>query len=324
MTCSAAARCRCSTPTASLVLGLEDYRQAYREGPYLQLCEKLWSEGRLVVVGCGFSDPWLGLIADRAITDSGARPVTAPGHVALVGLPVEKLETVGVERDRLEDRYHTGVLFYPVERRDDGVEDHGALLELLGELEERTAAPRTEPSPGSPRAPRRAGGDARTAWLAQVAEEHRRLTDHFERPVELQDLETAWVRLELALPEAAGARLPEVAKEGELMAGRRSLEEFLALDPKKQRWVTRRWLVEGDPGSGKTTLLRHLAGRLARGSGSGPIPVFISLPRLVEPPRLPQTYLADEYGDFCGPGLSDTIDVAGREGRLLLLLDGLG
>jgi hypothetical protein len=306
------------------VLGLEDYRQAYREGPYLQLCEKLWSEGRLVVVGFGFSDPWLGLIADRAITDSGARPVTAPGHVALVGLPVEKLETVGVERDRLEDRYHTGVLFYPVERRDDGVEDHGALLELLGELEERTAAPRTEPSPGSPRAPRRAGGDARTAWLAQVAEEHRRLTDHFERPVELQDLETAWVRLELALPEAAGARLPEVAKEGELMAGRRSLEEFLALDPKKQRWVTRRWLVEGDPGSGKTTLLRHLAGRLARGSGSGPIPVFISLPRLVEPPRLPQTYLADEYGDFCGPGLSDTIDVAGREGRLLLLLDGLG
>ena len=40
-------------------------------------------------------------------------------------------------------------------------------------------------------------------WLLQVADEHRRLADHFERPVELRDLEKAWVRLELTFPEDA-------------------------------------------------------------------------------------------------------------------------
>lgn len=37
-------------------------------------------------------------------------------------------------------------------------------------------------------------------WMEQVADEHRRLTDHFERPTELQDIERAWVRLALAIP----------------------------------------------------------------------------------------------------------------------------
>ncbi len=30
------------------------------------------------------------------------------------------------------------------------------------------------------------------AWFTQVADDHRRLADHFDRPVELYDLERAW------------------------------------------------------------------------------------------------------------------------------------
>ncbi|NJL27112.1 MAG: TIR domain-containing protein [Thermoanaerobaculia bacterium] len=65
--------------------------------------------------------------------------------------------------------------------------------------------------------------------------------------------------------------------------GRWTLEEILALDPEVNgAWITRRWLLYGEPGSGKTTLLRHLAATLAdpdRGQEPRWIPVFESLPR---------------------------------------------
>ena len=161
--------------------------------------------------------------------------------------------------------------------------------------------------------------DVLTEWFKQVEEDHRRLADHFERPVELEDLEKAWVRLELGLPEQAAA-IGGVNVERSME--RRTLDHFLALDPADHPWVTRRWLVEGDPGSGKTTLLRHLAGRLARKRESRSIPVFVSLPRLVAPSRLLLDYLAEEFSTVCGAELPNKIDQLGREGRLAVLLDG--
>ena len=156
-------------------------------------------------------------------------------------------------------------------------------------------------------------------WFKQVGEDHRRLADHFERPVELEDLEKAWVRLELALPERIAGITS--ARSGQSM-GRETLDHFLNLDPENHPWVTRRWLVEGDPGSGKTTLLRHLAGRLARRRDPLNVPVFVSLPRLVEPPRSVLDYLADEFGNLCGERLPDKISQAGLAGQLVVLLDG--
>jgi len=88
----------------SLVLTSDEYRRAYRDGPYPRLFEKLWSEGRLVVVGFGFSDPWIGFLADQAITRSAERDVTAPGHVAVIGLPVEGAAGADVSGRCREDR----------------------------------------------------------------------------------------------------------------------------------------------------------------------------------------------------------------------------
>ncbi len=153
-------------------------------------------------------------------------------------------------------------------------------------------------------------------WFARVEDEHRRLADHFERPVGLEDLEKAWVRLDVTLSskaESSGTDRLEL----------RSLDGFLKLDREEHAWVTRRWLVEGDPGSGKTTLLRHLAGRLAKRRNRESIPVFISLPRLLEPFRQPLDYLRSEYGLPSGQRLTDVLDQAGREGRLVILLDGV-
>ncbi len=160
-------------------------------------------------------------------------------------------------------------------------------------------------------------------YLAQVADEHRHLSDHFARPVELQDLEKAWVRLELTQPQDTDRRAAKDWKFLEGRLGRRRLEDLLALEPEEHPWVTRRWLVEGDPGSGKTTLLRHLAARLAKVRDRNRIPVFMSLLRLVAPMRPLLDYLAEEIGTLCGPKLPEALDRAGRDGRLLVLLDGL-
>ena len=166
--------------------------------------------------------------------------------------------------------------------------------------------------------------EALAAWFGEVAADNRRLADHFERPVELQDLEKAWVRLEVTRPTAAAAGLGGTDDETRLGTFEpRTLDDFLALDPEEHPWITRRWLVEGDPGSGKTTLLRRVAGQRAAACDRAQIPVFISLPRLIEPVRPLTEYLGEELGTLCGEALPEVLDGAGRNGRLLLLFDGL-
>jgi len=102
------------------------------------------------------------------------------------------------------------------------------------------------------------------------------------------------------------------------------IEDLISLDPERFPWVTRRWIIQGDPGSGKTTLLRHLAAKVATEGGQSWIPVFEWLPRLL-----------GRKGDFLRQaeerlgraipllGLAEELDRQGRSGRLLLLLDGL-
>jgi formylglycine-generating enzyme required for sulfatase activity len=84
-------------------------------------------------------------------------------------------------------------------------------------------------------------------------------------------------------------------------------------------------VLVGDPGSGKTTLLRHLAAILAREPSPRWIPLFESLPRLIRK----REWLLDrvarrlERAGHPARGLPAVLDQMGREGRLLLLLDGL-
>ncbi len=107
------------------------------------------------------------------------------------------------------------------------------------------------------------------------------------------------------------------------------LRELLELDPAEHRWVTRRWVVRGDPGAGKTTLLRHLAATLAKEEKENPrprrVPVFESLPRLVRErdPLLNRLARRLERAGHPAQGLQAVLDRAGQEGRLVLLFDGL-
>lgn len=169
----------------------------------------------------------------------------------------------------------------------------------------------TEPTPG----------DVLSAWWDHVAEKHARLVDFkFERPAELALLETAWV--ELAVQAEHHDRLGAMEGKSELLGRALTIDAVLEIEPDAAPWITGRWLVEGEPGSGKTTLLRHLARRLATTErNENRIPVFVSLPRLVQSDRSLLDYLTDGFEPR--EPMARALEAAGREGRLVVLLDGL-
>src|SRR6185369_14586294 len=113
-------------------------------------------------------------------------------------------------------------------------------------------------------------------WLEEVAADHRQLTPYFQRQPELDLLQRVYVELELTA---------EIDRPGLFVPSDTSapteLREILDLDPAANPWVTRRWVVLGDPGAGKTTLLRHFTASLATEPARPWVPVFESLPRLL-------------------------------------------
>ncbi|MGH9889735.1 MAG: NACHT domain-containing protein, partial [bacterium] len=86
------------------------------------------------------------------------------------------------------------------------------------------------------------------------------------------------------------------------------------------------WVIMGDPGSGKTTLARHVAWRFA-GAGDGPVPVYLSLSRLIQSGKHPFEQAELELTSAAGPlgeGLSDGLFRAAKhKGGVCLMLDGL-
>ncbi|MCP4663775.1 MAG: NACHT domain-containing protein, partial [bacterium] len=104
-----------------------------------------------------------------------------------------------------------------------------------------------------------------------------------------------------------------------------ALDELLELDPGEHPWVTRRWVVLGDPGAGKTTLLRYLAWSLARAAQPRWVPLYESWPRLMRDREWLLDRIARQLGRAGHParGLPAVLDREAQEGRLLLLLDGL-
>ena len=148
--------------------------------------------------------------------------------------------------------------------------------------------------------------------------------------MELGLLERVYVQLQVSAG-AGTRRLAQAGAAGEaapgewLLASSLTLPDLVALDRQAYPWVTGRWVLLGDPGAGKTTLLRHLAATLARQGGRPFLPLFESLPRLLRE----GTFLLDRVVERLtraghpAQGLAGALNQAGRDGRLLLLLDGL-
>ena len=305
-----------------LVLDAEDYRRAYGGDRYRALFEQLWTRERLVVVGFGFRDPWLRIVVDEALSRAGSRKAGDRRHLALIALPSDEVGSVELHREEIEDTYHCRPLFYPVKDH-----DHSVLGQVLDELLDATSTT-TAPAAPTTTATAPSGPDPLDVWFEQVAAEHRRLGDHFDRPVELHLLEQAWVQVKVR-PAVEGQMLregrgPEGGGERKeaLFGHAATLDEVLSYPVGEPNWNVGRWLLEGPPGSGKTTLLRHLAARLAKQQARDMVPLFVSLPRLVDAEQEILQHATDGLALAGGETVRDALATAGREGRLLILLDG--
>lgn len=129
--------------TDTIVLGADEYRQAYATAPFSTLFNSLWGQRQLVFVGFGFSDPWLDFLADAAATRTAARDVAGPRHVAIFGLKPDESYT-SERRRSFRDAYNADPLFYPISMTAYGNEDHSALLAVLQALRSESRA--REPS----------------------------------------------------------------------------------------------------------------------------------------------------------------------------------
>lgn len=299
----------------TIVLDIDDYRNIYgHEGPYSALLERLFVQESLVFVGFSFTDLWLKSFADRALTRSGIRLTSGPLHFAIVPLAEDELADADFHAVELRESLRTRCLFYPVRGG-----DHGALGKLLAALiaeVDRGSAAAPAPSPAKK-------GAAPTALLElyfdHLCAAHRRLVKGFDRPGRLDLIEEAWVEVEVATDTPA--RFADAGKE---WLGRSiPLERALELRPSDAPWITGRWLLEGPPGSGKTTLLRRLAATLARDRRRERIPVFLPLPRLVGQPATWLEVATEGFAAVGAAALVDEFELAGSEGRLVILLDGL-
>ena len=115
----------------TMVLGLDEYRQAYHSGPFRRLFESIWQLQRIVFVGISFSDPWIRRVADEGLfSDDHCAP---PRHVALLSL--RSVDDYSAEMRRAVTLgYGANVLFYPLVSTGDGRDDHGVLRAILDEL----------------------------------------------------------------------------------------------------------------------------------------------------------------------------------------------
>jgi hypothetical protein len=116
----------------SVVLGMGEYREAYRPGAFRRLFEQLWTTERLVFIGFSFADDWVKFIANEVLTTIGKR-TTEPRHIALIGLPDDEPYSPFM-RDLFTDQYDAEPLFYPITKHPDGSPDHSALLAILTDL----------------------------------------------------------------------------------------------------------------------------------------------------------------------------------------------
>jgi formylglycine-generating enzyme required for sulfatase activity/nucleoside phosphorylase len=174
------------------------------------------------------------------------------------------------------------------------------------------------------------------AWRGETRRQHERLIPFF--PDEIGELLDR-VYVEVYVDASADLQLPRVTTLFELLSDTFQttahsepalpVEDRRTARPALEETTSReagRWVIMGDPGSGKTTLARHVAWRFAD-APDGPIPVYLSLSRLIRSGKHPFEQAELELTAAIGPtgrGLCDGLfRAAKRTGGVCMMLDGL-
>ncbi len=161
------------------------------------------------------------------------------------------------------------------------------------------------------------------AYLEQIAADHNRLVPYFQQKAELNLLDRVYVRLEV---RADSSTLTSSEMSNQRWSQALGIREVLEQSPQDFQWITGKWVIRGDPGAGKTTLLRSLAAELAKDPTTSWIPVLDSLPRLLRKREwiLNRVVRRLHLSGFQGAeSLGAILELEGKKGKLLLLLDGL-
>lgn len=158
-------------------------------------------------------------------------------------------------------------------------------------------------------------------WRAHVRRQTRTVDPFVGEEGEGPRLDRVFVRREVGAER--GGEPEEDAETGDAVAPHGALDrdltlrKVLALDPADDPRVTGKWVLLGDPGAGKTTLLRHLAREVMETREPEWVPLRLHLSEVVGCGGWLQTE-CERAG--VGERFFDRVD---RDGRLLLLLDGL-
>lgn len=172
----------------------------------------------------------------------------------------------------------------------------------------------------------------RRLYLEQVESDHREIAPLLRDKSPISFLEDIYVEIEIAPPTGSGKLGGFYGDESaKTLAGRRlDLKKLIELQ--QGGFVTRRWVIRGQPGSGKTTVMRRLAHQLAadRLKGHpGYFPVFLQIRDVVESkssiPELIAERLRLANGSASIPAslITTLLENVENEGSLVYFLDSL-
>ena len=244
------------------------------------------------------------------------RPVERQALARFLGQPDDALDVY-----TSAELAASAALFFATEKKK---ATQGA-LDLLDLLERKGFIERDKPEHDRLAALREELSEATTSlvesYLAYVARKHGSLLEVFGREDATGLLEKVYVELDLHSRPDRRNHAPQPPNTSPIFDGKLTLDALLKLTPSNHPWLTRRWVVRGDPGSGKTTLLRHLASKLAKDRSHNWVPIYESIPSL-----LGSGMNIEDLVERMHPGLSGLateLDRMAGRGRVLLLLDGL-
>ncbi|WP_209347823.1 SIR2 family protein [Pontixanthobacter sp. CEM42] len=110
-----------------LIFTSEDYGKFYSAPENIRNIEEVWKNRRLLIVGFGWSDPFLTRIADNLLRNA---PIEAR-HFAIVGVPDQSVSTL--RRQTFVKRYRAEPIFYQIDQEaSDG--GHRKLTQILAAL----------------------------------------------------------------------------------------------------------------------------------------------------------------------------------------------
>jgi hypothetical protein len=119
----------------TIILDNDKYREVYGKDYFRTMFKSLWSQERLVLIGCGFNDTWLDRNLDEILGAVGE--TTDVRHVAFVGISEEHEKHMPRYRHLMQNMYRIEVLFYRMKtifENGSRRSDHSDLLSVLNEI----------------------------------------------------------------------------------------------------------------------------------------------------------------------------------------------